>query len=211
MMHESLDHLIITQGALPCSAPWALLLWVNESGEQIAVLIPDGEDEGLQFPGQVVGLVQVILLGRTGQPHPDLAVLQEQDAGVVGVLHILGGLEQSELIVAGLGGIGAELGAVAALVAHLVHVEDLVAAVGHGDGHVCTVGAGIHAVFAHGGALKAAAALLAHAAAHVQDALLGLSVGLGDIGLLGNVIGVGLMTCARLSALPYLYRREHGT
>ena len=38
-------------------------------------------------------------------------------------------------------------------------MEDLVAAVGHGDDHVGPVGAGVHTVFAHGGALQAAVAL----------------------------------------------------
>ena len=108
----------------------------------------------------------------------------------MGIRHILRRLEEGELIVAGLGVVGAELGAVAALVAHFIHVQDLVAAVGHGDGHIGPVGAGIHAVFAHGMALQAALALTAGIFAHDEGALLGDGIGLGHIGLGGDLIGV---------------------
>ena len=62
-------------------------------------------------------------------------------------------LEEGELVVARLGGVGAELRAVAALVAHLVDVDDLMAAIGQLDHDVRAVRAGIDAVFTHGGAL----------------------------------------------------------
>ena len=106
--------------------------------------------------------------------------------------HVLGGLEEGEFIVAGLAVVGAELGAVAALVAHLVDVDDLAAAVGGEDGHVGPVGAGVHAVLADGGALEAALPLASGAAGHSQDALPGHHVGSGGIGLGGNLIGVGM-------------------
>ena len=112
--------------------------------EQVAVLVAEGNDQGLQIGRQaVVGVAQIIVLGLTEGADAHLVAAQEQDACVVGIHHILNGLEQGELVVAGLGGVGAELGAVAALVAHLVHMDDLVAAVGHGDSDIGPVGAGV--------------------------------------------------------------------
>ena len=91
---------------------------------------------------------------------------------------------------AGLGGVRAELRAVAALVAHLVDVDDLVAAVGQLHDDVGAVRAGIGAVFADRVAVEAAASPAAGAAGHVERALLGDGVGLGGIGLLGDLVGV---------------------
>ena len=115
--------------------------------------------------------------------------VEEEDAGVFALRHILRRLEEGELVVARLAGIGAELRAVAALVAHLVNVDDLVALVGHDDRDVRAVRAGVHAVLADGGALQAALALTL--AGHLEDAVLGDGVGLGDERLRGDLILVG--------------------
>lgn len=93
---------------------------------------------------------------------------------------------------AGFACVGAELRAVAAFVAHLVDVDDLIAAIGQLDHDVRAVRAGIDAVFADGIAVEAASALTAGAGGHLQDALLGNRISLGRISLLGNFIRVRL-------------------
>ena len=165
---------------------------VGGSVIQVAVLVADGDDECLQLGRQLVLPAQIVVLWLAEGADAHLIAAQEQHAGVVRVRHILHRLEQGELVVARLGGVGAELGAVAALVAHLVHMDDLMAAIGHADSHIGTVGAGVHTVLAHGSALEATLALPADASAHGQNALLGLGVGLGDVSLLRDVVGVGL-------------------
>ena len=118
-----------------------------------------------------------------------MVAVEEEDAGVLALRHILRRLEEGELVVAGLAGVGAELRAVAALVAHLVDVDDLVALVGHDDRDVRAVRAGVHTVLADGGALQAALALAL--AGHLENAVLGDGVGLGDERLRGDLILVG--------------------
>ena len=128
--------------------------------------------------------------GLRRQTCADLAVRQEAEAEVLGIVHVLRRLEQRQLILARLGCIRAEGRAVAALVAHFVDVQNLMPSVGELDDDVCAVRAGIGAVFADRVAVEAAAALAAGAAGHVERALLGDGVGLGGIGLLGDLVGV---------------------
>ena len=98
--------------------------------------------------------------------------------------------EQGELLPVGGGVVGAEHGAVAALVAHPVHMEDLMAAVGQLDDHVGPVGAHIGADLAHHVAGQAAVALTLGAL--TQNALLGNGLRPGGHGLGGNGDFVGL-------------------
>lgn len=77
---------------------------------------------------------------RLFQTDADLVAAEEQDAPVLALVHVLFGLEERELVVARLGGIRAELRAVAALVAHLVDVDDLMAAIGQLDHDVRAFG-----------------------------------------------------------------------
>ncbi|CAN4017025.1 TRAP transporter small permease, partial [Dysosmobacter welbionis] len=114
----------------------------------------------------------------------------------------LPGQEQGELLPVGGGVVGAEHGAVAALVAHPVHMEDLLAAVRQLDDHIGPVGAHVGADLAHHVAGQAPVALALGALA--EDALLGDGllpggyglggdgklVGLADDGI-GEILGVG--------------------
>src|SRR5699024_3358460 len=90
--------------------------------------------------------------------------LQLQEALVLAVDEILLTPEQGELILVRTAVVGAEGAAVAALVTHTIHVDDLAHPhTGHSDGHVGTVGAHLGAGLAHGGAAQAAAVIAAAA------------------------------------------------
>ena len=93
--------------------------------------------------------------GLRRQACADLAVRQEAEAEVLGIVHVLRRLEQRQLILARLGGIRTEGRAVAALVAHFVDVHDLRAAVRQANGDVGAVRADVHAVLADGVAAQA--------------------------------------------------------
>ena len=120
----------------------------------MAVLIAHGEDERLELDGEiVVAGGQVVFLYAVLVAQADHVVFLEEHAVVFALVHVLTRIKKGELIVAGFACVGAELRAVAAFVAHLVDMDDLVRAVGHLDDHVRAVRAGIDAVFTHGGAL----------------------------------------------------------
>src|SRR5699024_7337309 len=107
-----------------------------------------------------VGIVHVVLPFLLRQAHPGLAPRQAQEALVLAVVHILPAPEQGELILIGPGIVGAEHGAVAALVAHAVHVDDLAhLQAGHRHRHVGPVGAHAGASLAYRSAAQAAAFL----------------------------------------------------
>ena len=75
------------------------------------------------------------------QTEADQTFPQEEEPGVLGVLKIPGAQEQGQLVLAGGGGIGAEGGAIAALVAQGVQMQDLEGAVLQPEGDVGPVGA----------------------------------------------------------------------
>ena len=99
-------------------------------------------------------------------------------------------MEQGELLLVGGAVVGAEDGAVAALVAHPVHVEDLPPPVGQCDDHVRPVGAYVGADLADRVAGQAAVALPLGGLA--EDALLGDAALPGGDGLLrdSGLVGV---------------------
>ena len=94
---------------------------------EIAVLIAHGEDERLQLDGEIiVAGGQVVFLHAVLVAQADHIVVLEEHAVVFALVHVLLRLEEGKFVVAGLACVGAELRAVAALVAHLVDMDDLV-------------------------------------------------------------------------------------
>ena len=155
---------------------------------QVAVRVADGADEQGDVLRQTGAVGAADLLGE--QADADLAALEEAEAEVLGIVHVLFGLEQGELILARLGVVRAEGGAVAALVAHPVDMQNFRPAVGQADDDVGAVRADIGAVLADGVAVEAALALALDVLRHSKDALLRNGLGHGRVGGIGNFVGV---------------------
>ena len=117
--------------------------------EQVAVLFLDGGDEFLDVGGELTGAQSVVL--DFVQADTNLVVCQEEEAEVLGVYEVFLGLEDGELILAGLCVVGAECGAVATLVAHSVDMQDLRFFEERNiDNYICSVRTYVSAYLAYG-------------------------------------------------------------
>ena len=159
--------------------------WPGEL-QQIGVVLQNRQDEGLHVGGKLILSIQIGLKDLAVQPHQDLAALQRQEALILRALvKALAGQEQGELVPVGSGIIGAEHGAVAALIAHPVHMEDLMSSVRKRDDHVGPVGADVGADLTDGVAVQAALAL-APSLGRAEDTLTGDGLVPGDVGVIGD-------------------------
>ena len=152
----------------------------------------DTQDQHLDLLRQVVQLCQIDVLDSASEADADGVAAEEQNALVCAVRHVLRRLEKRELVVARLRGVGAEVRAVAALVAHLIDVDDLRPAVGQHDRDIGAVRAGIDAVLADGIAAQAARTLAAGVLRHFQNALLRDGLRLRRIGRRRDLVGMRL-------------------
>ena len=159
--------------------------WPGEL-QQIGVVLQNRQDEGLHVGGKLILSVQIGLKDLAVQPHQDLAALQRQEALILcALVKAIAGQEQGELVPVGSGIIGAEHGAVAALIAHPVHMENLMSAVRKRDDHIGPVGADVGADLTDGVAVQAALTL-APGLGRAEDTLPGDGLIPGGVGVIGD-------------------------
>ena len=101
-------------------------LFSRWSADQVGILGENGQNQQLHIRGQVVIPIQVDFPDSV-QPDQNLPSAQGQEALVVGAsVKVLAAVEQGELVAVGRAVVGAEDGAVAAFVAHPVHMASSV-------------------------------------------------------------------------------------